>query len=84
MVSIGALLLLIKLDLYRADMTDQHVIPPADFVPATTVMDLIDGAITQMNGNGFVYRLENDLYFDISSFLNSLPISIDDAIKAFA
>ena len=62
-----------QIDLFRSDMTALHVIPPDDFVPATGVMELIDHAIQQMDKNGFVYRIENDLYFDISSFLKDLP-----------
>ena len=73
-----------QIDLFRSDMTALHVIPPDDFVPATGVMDLIDHAIQQMDKNGFVYRIENDLYFDISSFLKDLPIPRDQALAIFA
>jgi L-cysteine:1D-myo-inositol 2-amino-2-deoxy-alpha-D-glucopyranoside ligase len=65
-------------------MTALHIFPPKDFVPATGVMELIDRAITQMAKNGFVYSVENDLYFDISSFLPELPIPEEEALKIFA
>jgi len=73
-----------QIDLFRSDMTALHIIPPHDFVPATGVMDLIDLAIQQMDKNGFVYRIDNDLYFDISSFLTDLPIPREQALAIFA
>jgi len=73
-----------QIDLFRSDMTALHIFPPKDFVPATGVMELIDHAITQMSNNGFVYSVENDLYFDISSFLPDLPILESEALAIFA
>jgi len=73
-----------QIDLYRSDMTALHVLPPQDFVPATSVMDLIDDAITVMDRNGFVYQLDGDLYFDITTFLSDLPLSLPEAITAFS
>lgn len=73
-----------QVDLFRGDMTALHVKPPQAFVPATGVMDLIDEAIRQMDEKGFVYRVENDLYFDISSFLTQLPIPLEEALSIFA
>ncbi len=73
-----------QVDLFRSDMTALHILPPAHYVPATGVMGLIDDAITQMDRNGFVYRVESDLYFDIESFIPQLPTSLDDALSIFA
>lgn len=73
-----------QVDLYRSDMSALHIKPPLHFVPATGVMDVIDEAISQMDRNGFVYRVDNDLYFDISSFLSDLPIPLDEAIEIFS
>lgn len=73
-----------QIDLYRSDMTALHVLPPQDFVPATSVMTLIDDALHAMDKNGYVYRLNGDLYFDISSFVDDLPLPLDEALKAFA
>lgn len=73
-----------QIDLYRSDMTALHVAPPQHFIPATTVMDLIDIAIQRMDKNGYVYRLENDIYFDITSFVDRLPLKLDAAIASFA
>ena len=73
-----------QISLFKADMTALHVLPPNSFIGATEVMDLVSEAISAMNKNGFVYKVENDLYFDISSFLNDLPISTDEALAIFA
>ena len=70
--------------LFQGDMTALHIIPPQHFIPATSAMSLVDEAITAMKKNGFVYSVENDLYFDISSFLDRLPISLDEALSIFA
>jgi len=73
-----------QVDLFRSDMTALHILSPDHYVPATGVMGLIDQAITQMEKNGFVYRVENDLYFDIESFIPQLPISLDEALAIFS
>ena len=73
-----------QIDLYRSDMTALRVLPPDSFVPATAVMDLVSTAISVMQANGFVYLVDSDLYFDISSFLSELPIPLDTALTIFA
>lgn len=73
-----------QVDLFRSDMTALRILPPSNFVPATAVMDLVDTAITQLDRNGFVYRIDQDLYFDISTFLGSLPISEKEALEIFS
>lgn len=70
--------------LFQSDMVDLHVLPPQHFVPATSVMNLVDEAITVMQNNGFVYKVDSDLYFSIESFLSDLPISLDEALAIFA
>ncbi len=72
-----------QIDLFRSDMTALHVLPPDSFVPATSVMELIDRAISRMRENGFVYRVENDLYFDSSSFHKDLPVTMEEALATF-
>ena len=71
-------------DLFTEDMAALRVFAPEWFVPATEVMDLIDVAISAMDVNGFVYRVENDLYFKTSTFLAELPYSLEEAIAIFA
>ena len=73
-----------QVDLFTSDMTALHIQAPDHFVPVTTVMDLVESAISQMKANGFVYEVESDLYFDISSFLPNLPIPLEQALSIFA
>ena len=73
-----------QVELFQSDMTALHILPPAHFIPATSVMALVDLAITRMEQNGFVYKVENDLYFDVASFLPSLPITESEALSVFA
>lgn len=71
-------------DLFTEDMAALRIFAPEWFVPATQAMELVDQAITAMDANGFVYRLENDLYFRTSSFLAELPHPVEEAIAIFA
>mgnify|MGYP006266623711 CR=1 FL=1 len=73
--------------LFVDDMTALRILPPEYFVPVTEVMDGIVDAINLLNTNGFTYRLDNDLYFDVSSFiqrLDDLGIDFEKAITIFA
>ncbi len=71
-------------DLFATDMTALRILPPDWFVPATQAMDLVEQAILQMQERGFVYEVEGDLYFRVSSFLIELPYSLDKCLEIFA
>ena len=71
-------------DLFCRDMSALRVFAPDHFVPVTKAMDLVDQMITAMSKNGYVYKLENDLYFRVSPFLSELPISESEAVAIFA
>ncbi len=71
-------------DLFASDMSALRIFAPNWFVPVTQVMDLVDQAITAMDSNGYVYRLDNDLYFRVSEFLDQLPYSMDESLAMFA
>ena len=73
-----------QIALYEADMTALRIQPPKYFVPATEVMDLVSQAITKMKERGFVYTVDQDLYFDVSSFLPQLPITQEQALAVFS
>ncbi len=70
-------------DLFSRDMEALRVLSPEWFVPATQTMNLVDDAITKMQQGGFVYSVDNDLYFRTSNFLSELPISELEAIAVF-
>ena len=73
-----------QVQLFQGDMVDLHILPPQHFVPATSVMALVDAAITAMQKNGYTYKVENDVYFSIEEFLDELPISLEDALTIFS
>ena len=70
-------------DLFASDMTALRILAPEWFVPATQVMDLVEESITAMQANGYVYRVENDLYFRVRSFLSDLPYSLEECLAIF-
>jgi len=69
---------------FQSDMSALHIVPPQHFVPATSAMGLVDDAIVRMKKNGYVYKVDQDLYFDCSEFLDQLPISQEEALTIFA
>lgn len=73
-----------QVELFQSDMVALHILPPRFLVPATSAMDLVDDAISAMQENGFVYKVEDDLYFSIDSFLGDLPMPLDEALSIFA
>ena len=73
-----------QVQLFESDMSALHILPPKYFVPATQVMDEVAQAIETMEKNGFVYKVGQDIYFDISSYLDELPISVDEALRIFS
>ena len=73
-----------QIDLFRADMTALHIIPPQSFIAVTEVMPLVEAAISQLRDRGFTYLVDQDTYFDISSFLGDLPIPYEQALAIFA
>jgi L-cysteine:1D-myo-inositol 2-amino-2-deoxy-alpha-D-glucopyranoside ligase len=73
-----------QVQLFQSDMSALHILPPVFFVPATSAMGLVDEAIVRMNENGYVYKVDEDLYFDCSKFLDKLPISQEQALVIFA
>ena len=70
-------------DLFARDMEALRVFSPEWFVPATQTMDLVDYAISKMDENGYVYKVENDYYFRTSKFLAELPVAEDEAVTIF-
>ena len=72
-----------QIELFASDMAALHIQAPDSFVPVTKVMPLVERAITRMIDNGFVYSLENDLYFDVSTFLPELPVTLEEALAIF-
>ena len=56
-----------EIQLFREDMAALRVLPPENYVGAVkSVPDLTD-AITTLLAKGAAYRVEDDIYFDVSS-----------------
>ena len=69
--------------LFESDMTSLRVLPPKTYLSVSETVNLVIEGIRKLDERKLTYRLDQDLYFDISSHIQSLPISMDEAIKIF-
>ena len=60
-------LALSQIELFRADMSDLHVIPPAQYVGVVESIPLVIEAIAELESLGTVYDLDGDRYFSVRS-----------------
>jgi L-cysteine:1D-myo-inositol 2-amino-2-deoxy-alpha-D-glucopyranoside ligase len=56
-----------EIALFREDMTALRVLPPAEYIGAVESVTEITDAISQLLETGQAYRLEDDVYFDITA-----------------
>jgi L-cysteine:1D-myo-inositol 2-amino-2-deoxy-alpha-D-glucopyranoside ligase len=80
-------LALSQIELFRADMSDLHVVPPSDYVGAVEAIPLIVTAIEDLNAKGTVYKVEEDLYFSVHSdqkFGSRSHLSKNQMLQLFA
>lgn len=56
-----------QIALFRDDMTALRVLPPHHYMGAVETIPWVIEAIASLEKSGAVYRVEDDLYFDISS-----------------
>ncbi|MGA8986667.1 cysteine--1-D-myo-inosityl 2-amino-2-deoxy-alpha-D-glucopyranoside ligase [Aeromicrobium sp.] len=54
-----------EIELFREDMTALRIIPPANYVGAVETIDLVVDMIDQLDERDAVYRVDDDLYFDV-------------------
>jgi L-cysteine:1D-myo-inositol 2-amino-2-deoxy-alpha-D-glucopyranoside ligase len=76
-----------QIDLFRADMTALHVIPPKFYIGAVEAIDLVTKKIDELDAEGSVYFVENDLYFRVhkdSDFCERSHLPLVDSLKIFA
>jgi L-cysteine:1D-myo-inositol 2-amino-2-deoxy-alpha-D-glucopyranoside ligase len=59
-----------QIDLFRGDMVNLHIIPPAHYIGVVEAMPLIIDAISLLESKGSTYAIENDLYFSTRSDVN--------------
>lgn len=56
-----------QIDLFRGDMSDLHIIPPAHYVGAVESIPLVVDAIAALQEKGTIYPVGDDLYFSVRS-----------------
>lgn len=54
-----------QIDLFRSDMSDLHVIPPAHYIGVIESIPLIVRSIQKLKDKGAIYQVDNDLYFSV-------------------
>jgi len=73
-----------QVDLFISDMTALRILPPSQLVKVTDSLDLVESFIDKLDRNGHIYQIDGDFYFSVDKYLDSLPISLADAISVFA
>jgi L-cysteine:1D-myo-inositol 2-amino-2-deoxy-alpha-D-glucopyranoside ligase len=56
-----------EIQLFRDDMTALQVIPPQDYIGVVESIDLVTGAIEDLQRAGAVYAVDDDLYFAVKA-----------------
>jgi L-cysteine:1D-myo-inositol 2-amino-2-deoxy-alpha-D-glucopyranoside ligase len=76
-----------EIELFKDDMSALRVLPPQHYIGAVEAIPLVIKAIEKLMSKEAVYKIDSDLYFDISSDLNfgdRSHLSIDQMIEIFA
>ena len=73
-----------QIDLFARDMQGLRVLPPEHFVPVTQTIPQLISALEALVAKGYTYKIDGDLYFKITPFLDSLPLALEDALKIFS
>ena len=56
-----------QIDLFRSDMINLRVIPPAHYIGAVDAIPLVTDAIEKLSSKNSIYSVEQDLYFKVHS-----------------
>lgn len=56
-----------QIDLFRGDMSDLHIIPPAHYIGVVESIPLVVDAVEQLQKKNTIYQVEDDLYFSVKS-----------------
>lgn len=76
-----------QIALFRDDMTALRVLPPHHYMGAVETIPWVIEAIASLEKRGAIYRVEDDLYFDISSdgsFHSYSTLSVEERKLIFA
>jgi L-cysteine:1D-myo-inositol 2-amino-2-deoxy-alpha-D-glucopyranoside ligase len=76
-----------QIDLFRSDMVNLRVIPPADYIGAVDAIPLVTAAIQELSRKNSIYSVDEDLYFDVYSdqqFGKRSHLSSDEMLRIFS
>ena len=76
-----------QIDLFRSDMINLRVIPPAYYIGAVDAIPLVTAAIEQLSSKDSIYPVEQDLYFKVkadSHFGERSHLSQEKMLEIFA
>lgn len=76
-----------QIELFRSDMTALRVIPPAHYIGAVDAIPLVIEAIRKLDFRDSIYKVENDLYFEVfadSQFGTRSHLSTEQMTSIFA
>jgi L-cysteine:1D-myo-inositol 2-amino-2-deoxy-alpha-D-glucopyranoside ligase len=76
-----------QIDLFRSDMVNLRVIPPAHYIGAVEAIPLVSSAIELLQKKKSIYEVDNDLYFSIHAdkhFGERSHLSIEQMLTIFA
>ena len=76
-----------QIDLFRSDMINLRVIPPAHYIGAVDAIPLVTDAIEKLSSKDSIYSVEHDLYFKVhadAQFGQRSHLSQDKMMEIFA
>lgn len=76
-----------QIDLFRGDMQDLRVIPPAHYIGAVDAIPLVTQAISMLKEQNSVYSVDTDLYFKVhqdSKFGSRSHLNHEEMLRVFS
>lgn len=76
-----------QIDLFRSDMINLRVIPPAHYIGAVDAIPLVTAAIEELSSKDSIYPVGQDLYFKVhadSDFGNRSHLSNEEMLTIFS
>ena len=76
-----------QIDLFRGDMVNLRIIPPAHYIGAVDAIPLVTQAITKLENEKSIYAVDKDLYFSVHAdegFGERSHLSTNEMLKIFS
>jgi L-cysteine:1D-myo-inositol 2-amino-2-deoxy-alpha-D-glucopyranoside ligase len=76
-----------QIDLFRGDMVNLRVIPPAHYIGAVDAIPLVTQAIERLSTRDSIYQIDEDLYFKVHAdpyFGQRSHLSTEKMVKIFS